>query len=227
MSSAYPSTTRALTPQLADSLLHYSDDDQLQVDNLGDLTPTSNRTPSPPSSALYNHSAPHSPQSATSSTGSDASSIMSLPPLSIPPRILDALHRELAEKSQLLSLANDHIQHQSVQIQHMQAKLTSYQEANNAMLSANVGTGPGPSGGRSEEVKQLKVLVSHLYNMIAQRDAIVDEQEVRRTTNTLTTLSHCCSLLISQLVCSLCLSRRNSTTTSSSSGSTSKTGRRK
>ena len=102
---------------------------------------------------------------------------MSLPPLSIPPRVLDALHREVAEKSQLLSLANDHIQHQSVAIQHLQAKLTSYQEANNAMLSANVAPGAGSSGGRSEEVKQLKVLVSHLYNMIAQRDAIVEEQE--------------------------------------------------
>ena len=175
--SAYPSTTRALTPQLADSLLHYSDDDQLQSENLGDLTPTSNRTPSP-SSALYGtDSASHSPHSAVSSTGSDASSIMSLPPLSIPPRILDSLHREIAEKSQLLSLANDHIHHQSVQIQHLQTKLTSYQEANNAMLSANVGSGASAAGGRSEEVKQLKVLVSHLYNMIAQRDAIVEEQE--------------------------------------------------
>ena len=178
-SHAYPSTTRALTPQLADSPLHYSDDDQLQADNLGDLTPTSNRTPSPSSShyPTHTHHAPHSPQSAVSSTGSDTSSIMSLPPLSIPPRILDALHRELAEKSQLLSLANDHIHHQSVAMQHMQAKLTSYQEANNAMLSANVGSGTGAGGGRSEEVKQLKVLVSHLYNMIAQRDAIVEEQE--------------------------------------------------
>ena len=156
--------------------MHYSDDDQLQSDALGDLTPTSNRTRSP-SSARYTNSAPHSPQSASSWTGSHASSILSLPPLSIPPRILDALHRELAEKSQLLSLANDHIQHQSVQLQHMQAKLSSYQEANHALLSANVSSGGAASGGRGEEVRQLKVLVSHLYNMIAQRDVIVEEQE--------------------------------------------------
>ena len=146
----------------------YAEADVAPAGALGDLTPTSNPTPSPPC-------ATDEPTSPASSLSSSASSVMSLPPLSISPRVLESLHRQLGEKATLLGLANDHISHQSVQIKHLEAKLHSYQQANAAMLTAVEGAGLG--AGRGEEVKQLRVLVTHLHGMLAARDDIIAEQD--------------------------------------------------
>ena len=150
--------------------LSYAEADSQPGDPLGDLTPTSNPTPTPPTP---DSPTPESPPS--SGYSSSASSIMSLPPLSISPHVLESLQRQLVEKSELLNLANDHISHQSVQIQHLQAKLQSYQHAHTAVLTAVEGAGSGV--GRGEEVKQLRVLVSHLHGMLAARDEVIAEQD--------------------------------------------------
>ena len=107
---------------------------------------------------------------------------MSLPPLSISPRVLESLQRQLVEKSTLLNLANDHISHQAVQIRHLQAKMAFYQQAQATSvqpLTVGVAGVEGAVGGvgRGEEVKQLRLLVVHLHGMIAARDEVIGEQD--------------------------------------------------
>ena len=179
--STLPSTSSSL-PLRYPPLLYAEADPAPPPHPLGDLTPTSNTTPSPPTPRTPISPIPES--SPPSSPSSTASSVMSLPPLSISPRVLESLQRQLVEKSTLLNLANDHISHQSVQIQHLQAKLVWYQQAQASVPTAvgvggldGGGGGLGGGAGRGEEVKQLRLLVAHLHGMIAARDEVIGEQD--------------------------------------------------